>query len=126
MDDEQAIRALIAEWMRASQAHDTQEVLSLMTDDVVFLVAGREPMRKSDFAASQTALRDVDMKTTSEIQEINVCGDWAFLWTKLSVTMTPREGAPVNRTGNTLSILRKENGRWLMYRDANLLAEPKP
>ena len=28
MDDEQAIRALIAEWMRASQAHDTQKVFA--------------------------------------------------------------------------------------------------
>ncbi len=124
-DDEQAIRALIAEWMRASEAGDTQKVLSLMTDDVVFLVAGRAPMRKSDFAASQAALRDVEMKATSEIQEINVCGDWAYLWTKLSVSMAPRDGATMNRTGNTLSILRKQNGRWLMFRDANLLAETK-
>jgi len=124
-DDEKAIRAVIAEWMRASEAGDTQKVLSLMTDDVVFLVVGRPPMRKSDFAASQAALRDTDMKTTSEIQEINVCGDWAYLWTKLSVSMTPRGGATVNRTGNTLSILRKQNGRWLMFRDANLLAETK-
>jgi uncharacterized protein (TIGR02246 family) len=124
-EDEEAIRALIAEWMRASQAGDTQKVLSLMTDDVVFLIAGRPPMRKSDFAASQAALRDVEMKTTGEVQELNVCGDWAYLWTKLSVTMTPRDGAPVNRTGNTLSILRKQNGRWLMFRDANLLAQVK-
>ena len=124
-DDEQAVRALIAEWMRASEAGDTQKVLSLMTDDVVFLVAGRQPMRKADFAAGQGALRDADMKTTSEIQEIKVFGDWAYLWTKLTVVMTPRGGTPVTRTGNTLSILRKQDGRWLMYRDANLLAEAK-
>jgi len=122
-DDEQAIRGLIAEWMRASEAGETQKVLSLMADDVVFLVAGRQPMRKADFAAGQASLRDVDMKTTSEIQEIAVVGDWAYLWTKLSVVMTPHGGTSVTRTGNTLSILRKQDGRWLMFRDANLLAE---
>jgi hypothetical protein len=45
-DDERAIRELIATWLRASQAGDTQTVLSLMTDDVIFMVPGREPFGK--------------------------------------------------------------------------------
>jgi len=28
----------------------------------------------------------------------------------------------VRRTGNTLSILRKSAGRWVLFRDANMLA----
>ena len=40
-DDETAIRALIATWMQASQQGDIDTVLSLMTDDVVFMVPGR-------------------------------------------------------------------------------------
>ena len=39
--DEQAIRKLIATWLSASAAGDTQTVLSLMADDVVFLVPGQ-------------------------------------------------------------------------------------
>ena len=45
-EDERAIREVIATWMRASVAGDTATVLSLMTDDVVFLVPGQEPFGK--------------------------------------------------------------------------------
>ncbi|RYD27259.1 MAG: hypothetical protein EOP87_21455 [Verrucomicrobiaceae bacterium] len=37
----------------------------------------------------------------------------------------PREGAPVARSGHTLTILRKEKGKWLLARDANLLVTEK-
>ena len=33
-----------------------------------------------------------------------------------------KDAAPIKRRGNTLSILRKENGRWVFFRDANMLA----
>ena len=81
-----------------------------MTDEVVFLVCGRPPMRgKADFAASQAALAEVDIDATSEIQEIKVLGDWAYVWTRLSVVMTPKKGGDANRrAGNTLSILQKQ------------------
>ena len=41
--DEAEIRQLVATWMAATESGDVDKVLSLMTDDVVFLVAGREP-----------------------------------------------------------------------------------
>ena len=120
--DEQAIRDLVSTWIRASNAGDTQKVLNLMADDVVFLVAGKKPMRKADYLAGQAALKDVAMDAKSEIQEIRIFGDWAYLWTKLSVVMKPREGTEVLRAGNTLSILQKRDGKWLLFRDANMLA----
>ena len=124
-DDEQAIRDLVSTWISASNAGDTQKVLSLMADDVVFLVAGQKPMRKADYVAGQAALKDVAMEAKSEIQEIRIFDDWAYIWTKLSVVTTQREGRAVTRAGNTLSILQKRNGKWLMFRDANMLAEVK-
>ena len=124
-DDEQAIRDLISTWISASNAGDTQKVLSLMADDVVFLVAGQKPMRKADFVVSQTALKDVAMEAKSEIQEIRIFDDWAYIWTKLTVVMTPPGGRSVTRAGNTLSILQKPNGKWVLFRDANMLAEVK-
>jgi uncharacterized protein (TIGR02246 family) len=39
-DDEQAIRDVIETWMRASKQGDNQTVLSLMANDVVFLIGG--------------------------------------------------------------------------------------
>jgi uncharacterized protein (TIGR02246 family) len=123
-NDEQAIRQLVTTWLDASKAGDTEKVLSLMTDDVVFLVAGQPPMLgKAAFAASQSALNAAKIDATSEIQEIRVMGDWAYMWTKLSVVITPPNGAPATRrVGNTLSILRRQANSWLIARDANMLA----
>ena len=122
-NDEQAIRDLVKNWLAASKAGDTQKVLGMMTDDVVFLLCGRPPMLgKAHFAAAQSALGAVDIEADSEIQEIKVLGDWAYMWTNLSITVTPKNGsAPAKRAGNTLTILRKENGKWLLARDANML-----
>lgn len=126
--DEKQIRKLVSTWIEASAAGDTQAVLSLMTDDVVFLTPGRAPMRKADFVAASASHVPVDkaprLSAESSIQEILVVGDFAFMWTKLKVIATPQDGAaPIVREGNTLSVLRKENGRWLLARDANMLAK---
>jgi uncharacterized protein (TIGR02246 family) len=43
--NEQAIRELVARWHRATAAGDVDTVLGLMSEDVVFLVAGRPPMK---------------------------------------------------------------------------------
>lgn len=125
-DDEQQIRDLVATWMAASKAGDVEKVLSLMTDDAVFLLPGQPPMRKSAFAAAAAAQSKQDSPKfdgTNEIQEITVIGDWAFMWTKLRVVATPPNGAaPIVRAGPTLSILKKERRKWRLARDANMLA----
>jgi uncharacterized protein (TIGR02246 family) len=130
-DDQQLIRELVATWMAATRAGDVDTVLGLMSEDVVFLVPGRPPMRKSEFATAAKAQAEHAAPAfdgTSEIQEIQVLGDWAFMWARLTVIATPADGSPPSeRAGHTLSVLKKENGKWLLARDANLLAPvPKP
>ena len=124
-DDERAIRELVARWMAASQAGDTQTVLSLMTDDVVFMVPGREPFGKEAFAAMSKGMGAVRMEGRSDIREIQMLGDVAYIRNHIEMTMTPPGGATVRRAGYTLSILRKQDGKWRLARDANLLAEVK-
>ena len=123
-EDEKAIRELVSTWMEASRTGDTDTVLSLMADDVVFMVPGREPFGKEEFAAAARGMTDLRIEGSSEIQEIEVFGGWAYLRNRLTITMTPAGGeAMLRRSGYTLSILRKEkDGRWLLVRDANLLA----
>jgi len=122
--EEDAIRDLVAAWLRASKAGDRETVLSLMAEDVVFLQAGQPPMRgRTGFAAAQKALDDVDIDARSEIQEIRVLGDWAYCWNRLTVIVTPRRGgASIKRAGDVLSVLQKQAGRWLIVRDANMLS----
>ena len=124
-NDEQQIRRLVSTWMEATRAGDVETVLSLMSDDVVFLVSGQEPMGKRDFAEAARAQAGNDAPAfdiSSEIQEIKVLGDWAFMWQKLAVTVTPPQGPRMKRSGHTLTILEKRNGTWVLARDANLLA----
>lgn len=124
--DEQEIRQLVSTWMTASKAGDIETALSLMADDVVFLVHGQPVMRKADFAAAaraQSGQGAPHFDGSSEIQEIKILGDWAFMWTKLTVVVTPPNDAPpMTRAGHTLTILKRQNGKWLLARDANLLA----
>ena len=123
--DEQAIRNLVATWMSASAAGDRDRVLELMADDVVFLVAGRSPIRgKAAFAAAQDALKGMRIEAASDIQEVRVFGDWAYCWNHLALEVyRPGGGVPAKRAGSVLSILRKlPDGRWVIVRDANMLA----
>ena len=125
-DDKDQIRELLAAWMRATAAGQLGPLLELMDEDVVFLVPGQPPMRgRESFAvAFKFALQHYRIDGRSEIQEIQIAGDMAYCWNRLSVTMTPLpSGAPMQRSGYTLSVLRKKaDGRWVLFRDANLLA----
>jgi uncharacterized protein (TIGR02246 family) len=122
-NDEQAIRQLVNKWMNATKAGDISTVLTLMADDVLFLVPGREPFGKDLFAAGARAMRDLRIEGTSDIQELHIHGDWAWMRNHLSVTITPANGASTRRSGYTLTVLRKQpDGEWVVARDANLLS----
>jgi len=122
MDDERAIRSLIDTWMEASKAGDLKTVLSLMTDDVVFMVPGKEPFGKAEFAATSEGMKNVRIEGISEIKELKVLGDWAYMRNRLQIAVTPPNGQPMRRSGYTLTIVRKDpDGRWRLARDANLL-----
>ena len=121
--DERAIRDLINRWMLSSQTGDVDTVLSLMTDDVVFMTPGREPFGKAEFASQSKNLKGIKFQGESTPVEIKVLGDWAYVRSHLTVKMTPPNGDPKTRSGYTLTIfMRQPNGQWLLARDANLLA----
>ncbi len=52
-----------------------------MDDDVLFLVPGKEPFGKEEFAATSKQMANVRMKGTSEIKEIEIVKDWAWMRT---------------------------------------------
>jgi hypothetical protein len=79
-----------------------------MTDDAIFMVPGREPFGKPAFAAAAEGMTKARIEGTSEIQELQVLGDWAYLRNPLEMTVTPPDGgAPVRRSEYTLTRLRK-------------------
>jgi len=122
-DDEQAIRVLVDRWMKASLENDLETVLGLMTDDVVFEVPGKEPFGKEGFAANSRARGDARVEGTSDIAELQVNGDWAFLRNHLRVALIGPDGTQSHRlSGYTLTLLTRESdGEWRIMRDANML-----
>jgi uncharacterized protein (TIGR02246 family) len=128
--DEAAIRALVAAWMDATRRGDAAAVRDLMTEDVVFLRAGHPPMiGRAAFAAAMRLPPGAPasvVEGSSEIREVQIAGDLAYLWSELRVSVTPPGGTPVVRAGPALTILRKEDGRWRLARDANLIAPVAP
>ncbi|MFT3805463.1 YybH family protein [Arenimonas sp.] len=123
--DERDIRELIARWMEATKAGDHASVLDLMSDDVVFMVPGQAPFGKTEFEAATRQQQAMAMRFDghSEVLEVQLLGDWAFARTRLRVEVRIGDAPKTNaRSGHTLSIFRRDLGRWRLVRDANLLA----
>lgn len=121
-DDEQAIRQVVETWMAASRSGDLATVLSLMTEDAIFMVPGQEPFGKEAFAALSKGAGESRIEGTSDIVELRVLGEWAFIRNRIAMQMKPPGGEAVRRAGYTLTLLRKEaDGQWRLARDANLL-----
>ncbi|MGX1742799.1 YybH family protein [Bosea sp. NPDC055353] len=122
-DDERAIRQVVDTWMTASRSGDLDTILGLMTEDVIFMVPGQEPFGKEAFAALSKGAAGGRIDGTSEIVELRVLGDWAFIRNRIAMQAMPPGGEPVRRAGYTLTLLHKEaDGQWRLARDANLLA----
>ena len=123
--DEQAIRDLVALWHNATARGDVDTVLLLMAEDVIFLVAGKPPMRgRSSFEQGlRKLLTSHRIESTGDVQEIEVSGNLAYCWTNLTVRVVPLAGGNATvRSGSTLSIFHKlPGGSWVLVRDANLL-----
>src|SRR5579862_7530371 len=123
--EKQKVRDVIDTWLKASAAGDLERVLPLMAEDVVFLRPGMADMtgREAYAAASRPMAGKVRFEGRPNLKEIQIAGDYAYVWNYLTVTVTPLpDGAPRNMAGNILSIFRKEpDGRWVLFRDANML-----
>ena len=90
---------------------------------MIFMVPGREPFGKEEFRAASERMKNARLAGTSDIREIKVLGDWAYIRNHIEITVMPPDGTPMQRRGYTLSILWKQSdGKWVLWRDANLAA----
>jgi uncharacterized protein (TIGR02246 family) len=120
--DERAIRELIARWFDHTERGQVEPVLELMTDDVMFMVVGRAPFGKKEFAEGARQMQSADVTARGDVVEVTVRGDTAWARVHIDVVLNTPDGKSIRRSGFALSILTKEpDGRWLVTRDANLL-----
>jgi len=114
------------EWRRLTAQGDLDGLLALTTYDVVFLTPGNPPIRRKEFAEG---FRQVSAKarieSTQDVRDIRVSGDIAYAWSELSVVLTPHDeaGGKWENSGHVLSVFQRSGtGKWLLARDANLMA----
>jgi uncharacterized protein (TIGR02246 family) len=123
--DERAIRDVHSIWIDAVNAGDLVCLLTLMTDDVVFLNPGRAPIGRDGFpTAFSGAHQQAHIRCISELEEVVVVGEVAYTRSRDSLSLIPRaDGDAMQLAGHRITIYRKESdGRWLLARDAHTLS----
>ena len=124
-DDEAAIREAHSSWIDAVNAGDLARLLALMTDDVVFLNPGREPLGQREFPNGFLSghQRSV-IHCVSEIEEVAVFGEVAYTLCRDSLSVKPRSGGEaIELAGHRITIYRQQaDGLWLLARDVHTLS----
>jgi uncharacterized protein (TIGR02246 family) len=123
--DERAVRDVHATWVDAANTGDLVRLLSLMTDDVVFLNPGRAPIGRDGFPVGFLAAhKQYRIRCTSELEEVAIVGQVAHTLCRDSLSLVSRAGGEASKlAGHRITIYRKEpDGRWLLARDANTLS----
>jgi len=122
-DDRQAILDVMRAWREATLRGDLPTILTLMTEDAVFLTPGNEPMTRERFIEVFRGFREgMKLEATQDVKDLQVSGDLAYAWTHLDVAVTLQDGSRGERAGHVLTIFRRTaDRRWQLARDANLL-----
>jgi uncharacterized protein (TIGR02246 family) len=120
--EEQAIHQLRDAWKAAVDAKDLGKILSLITDDVVFLTPGSSPIvgKQAVEDLFKVAFSKYRVKQNFVYDEIKVLGDWAYAWGHDESALIPLAGGPTIRTkGFGMMILRREAEGWKYARSIN-------
>jgi uncharacterized protein (TIGR02246 family) len=123
--EEQQIHALHSTWIEAVNTGDLVCLLTLITDDVVFLSLGQAPFGRDKFSANFTAAhQELRIRCTSELEEVVVAGDVAYTRSRDTLSVTPRVGGKATQlAGYRMTVYRKQpDGRWLLARDAHTVS----
>jgi uncharacterized protein (TIGR02246 family) len=123
--EERAIREVHSAWIDAVNAGDLACLLSLMADDAVFLNPGQSPCGRDGFSQGFSAAhQQTRINCVSEIENVVIVGEVAYVQSRDSLSMTPRAGGEaIQFAGHRITIYRKRpGGRWLLTRDAHTLS----
>ena len=123
--DERAIRDVHSAWIDAINGGDLARLLTLMADDVVFLNPGQAPFGRNGFSDNfAAAKRRVQIRCSSELEEVAVVGELAYTRSRDALSVTARPGGEATQlAGHRITIYRKHpDGRWLLARDAHTLS----
>lgn len=123
-EDRKAIAELQRRDIEANMALDTEKLLALRTDDVVYLVPGRAPLVGQDalrkyLGEIRGQLADWDMLAYEENwQEVRVVGDFAYEWGTVNIRARQEgEKRESEALRNVMQVLRRQpDGDWKISR----------
>ncbi|MCX6924444.1 MAG: SgcJ/EcaC family oxidoreductase [Verrucomicrobia bacterium] len=123
--DEQEIHAVHSTWIDAVNAGDLDHLLTLTTDDVVFINPGQVPFGRDGFSFAFSAAHErARIRCSSELEEVVVVGEVAYTRSRDTLSVTQRAGGSATElAGHRITVYRKQpDGRWLLARDAYTLS----
>jgi uncharacterized protein (TIGR02246 family) len=122
-DPIEAIKQLTQEWIEAVKARDVDRLLSLVTEDVVFLPPNGSPIKGKQAVGHlyRSLFTQFEVDQTANNEEIEVSGEWAFSWGAEILMLAPHSGGqPVRLHGKGMAILRRQHdGSWKFARGIN-------
>jgi uncharacterized protein (TIGR02246 family) len=123
--DIREIRTVHSVWIDAVNAGDLARLLTLVTEDVVFLTPGQAPFGRESFSSNfMTAHQQMRICCTSELEEVVIVGEVAYTRSRDALSVTPRGGGKAAQlAGHRMTVYRKQSdGRWLLSRDVHTLS----
>jgi len=130
MNDRDAILVLLDRWREATSTKDIPKILALVTEDIVFLPSSIPPVRGK--AAVEELYRNAfaqysRIEQQAAVEEVEIAGQWAFLWGTDELRLLPESGPEVHMKGKGLSILKRQpDGGWKFWRGINNMTVQKP
>ncbi len=129
--EEESIRRTLRALTDAVSRADYDAVLGMITDDAVFWTADAPAIQgKAALEAAYAGLAPYRVHQDFEVEELQVCGDWAFVRGYESFTLDPKDGKGQRievKRRRAISILRRQpDGSWKTARGMTNYDAPQP
>jgi uncharacterized protein (TIGR02246 family) len=129
--EEDSIRSALRAFTDAVSQEDYDAVLGMITDDAVFWTADAPAIQgKAALKAAYAGLAPYRVHQDFEVEELQVCGDWAFVRGYESFTLDPKDGKGARleiKRRRAISILRRQpDGSWKTARGMTNYDAPRP
>lgn len=105
---------------------DLDQIVARYAFDALSMPAGHAALRGREEIRAWYGRRlgDFDMHSTSEVQSVDVIGDLAITSGIFRVTRAPeRDVSALDHAGRFLSVMKRVDGEWLLWRDMD---QPSP
>jgi uncharacterized protein (TIGR02246 family) len=129
--EEEAVRRTLAAFTESVNRGDYEAVLDMVTEDAVFWTANYPSMTgKAALREAYAGLAPYRVHQEFEIEELRVCGEWAFAAGYENFTLDPKDGKGERleiKKRRAISILRRQpDGSWKTARGMTNYDSPQP